>query len=73
MTGTFRDGVLELKKSVVKLSDHRPPTIYDLRILHHWDGEIEIWTKGIAMDHKANPALAAALRKYADALEECEG
>lgn len=53
---------------VVNLADHRPAVTYELFIVHHWDQHIEVWARGIALDHKANPALAAALRQYADSI-----
>ena len=52
--------------NLIRLADKRPSVFYELMIEHRWDGEISIWTKGIADDYKSIRAIAVALRKIAD-------
>ncbi|MEH2700553.1 hypothetical protein GFL93_12755 [Rhizobium leguminosarum bv. viciae] len=54
---------------VVSLSDRRPPVVYTVRIMHHWDDRLEIFVEDVADDERSRQSVAAALQRAADAFK----
>ena len=55
---------------VTNLADYRPPVAYVIRVLHHWDGTLDIVTEGISTDQRSRSSLAVTLRAFANQLDD---
>ncbi len=51
--------------NVVALSSRRPPVVYTVDIVHHWDGRLEIFVRDIADDTRSRESVADALERAA--------
>lgn len=58
--------------SIVDLADRRPPVSYTVRLLQHWDGRLQIFVEDVADDQRTRKAVADALRRAADGIENGE-
>lgn len=55
--------------SIVDLAHHRPPICYTIRLAQHWDGRLQITVEDVADDERSRKAVADALRRAADGIE----
>jgi len=54
---------------IVDLADRRPPVCYTVRLAQHWDGRLHIAVEDVADDERSRKAVADALRRAADGIE----
>jgi hypothetical protein len=56
--------------SLIDLADHRPPVCYTIHLTQHWDGRLGIKVEDVADDERSRRAVADALRRAADGIEQ---
>jgi hypothetical protein len=55
---------------VISLASRRPAVTYTVRLRQGWDGELALWVQDVADDTRSCQAVADALRRAADMIEE---
>jgi hypothetical protein len=56
--------------TVIDLGDRRAPVTYTVRLRHGYDGSLAVWVENVADDPRSRHAVAYALRRAADMVEE---
>lgn len=57
-------------RGVVSLAARRKPVTYTVRLRQGWEGELAVWVTGVVDDARSRQAVADALRRAADMIEE---
>ena len=60
---------------LIDLNSHRPPVVYGVTIVHHWDDTLEFHIHDVADDPRSRASVMDAFRRIcgaADRIEELE-
>ncbi len=57
-------------RGVVSIAAYRKPVTYTVRLRQGYEGELAVWVEGVADDPRSRQAVAEALRRAADMVEQ---
>ncbi len=61
---------MPLGRGVVSIAEYRKPVTYTVRLIQDWEGGLAVWVDGVDDDPRSRKAIADALRRAADMIEE---